>query len=228
MQARSTYMKRIINGVTYNTDTATALAESEWEEDDDTHNETLHQTRGGAFFAHRKTEKAVWDERNERTVRKERHEFIPMSRDGAHKWMMEGEVTVWSNPFDDPPEAAAEAEPGATIYMRVPTSLKRRVDEAAREAKMSGNAWSMRCVERCVAGANAMPELARVWGLSSTFRAHNDDGDWTRDQAVDVLSEIADLIEALGRRLFGGEPFEGALMDPEVEELAKKVEPYRQ
>ena len=36
-----------------------------------------------------------------------------------------------------PPEAMAEAEPGSTIYVRVPSSLKKRVDDAARDKKLS-------------------------------------------------------------------------------------------
>src|SRR4029077_5733190 len=49
-------MKRIIDGVTYNTDTSTRLAQSEYETEY-SHEEkscigTLYQTRGGAFFVH--------------------------------------------------------------------------------------------------------------------------------------------------------------------------------
>jgi hypothetical protein len=60
--------------------------------------------------------------------------------DGA----VDGEVKVFSNPFEDPPEATAEPEPGATIYIRVPMALKRSVDEAARAANLSSNVWVMR------------------------------------------------------------------------------------
>jgi hypothetical protein len=38
-----------------------------------------------------------------------------MSPEEAHKWMMNGDIEVFHNPFEDPPEATAEAEPGATI-----------------------------------------------------------------------------------------------------------------
>src|SRR5262249_10476663 len=47
-------------------------------------------------------------------------------------------------------EAEAEAEPSATIYLRVPTVLKQRVDQAAAGAKLSVNAWAMKCMERCI------------------------------------------------------------------------------
>jgi|RhiMethySRZTD1v2_1073278.scaffolds.fasta_scaffold1200088_2 hypothetical protein len=149
-------MKRIVNGVTYNTATSSRLARFEWENED--HNgsvteagtDVLYQTRGGAFFLH--TEKTVseWDE-DERTYRRrERHEFEPMSPERAHDWLLTGDIEVINNPFDDPPEAAAEAEPGATYYVRMPAALKRRIDAAAEAEGVSGNVWAMRCFERCL------------------------------------------------------------------------------
>jgi hypothetical protein len=155
-------VKRIVDGVTYNTETSTRLAESVWKDDaDDEVTGTLYQTRGGAFFVYEYALKEVWVERIGETIERERNEIIPMSSSEAHEWIMTGQVDVFSNPFDDPPEAAAEAEPGATIYIRVPASLKKRVDDAAKAAKASGNVWAMRCIERCL-GSNpdAKEELA--------------------------------------------------------------------
>src|SRR5262245_20193772 len=150
-------MKRIVNGVTYNTATSTVCARLEWENKD--HNgitqefgeDILYQTRGGAFFVHEEKTMNEWDENERETRQRVRHEFVPMCPESANKWMLEGDVEVINNPFEDPPEATAEAEPGATIYIRVPAGLKRRVDEAARDNKVSGNAWAMRCVEQCLA-----------------------------------------------------------------------------
>ena len=46
--------------------------------------------------------------------------------------MMTGETTVFDhNPFGEPPEAHAETEPGATLYLRLLASLKARVEGAA-------------------------------------------------------------------------------------------------
>ena len=144
-------MKRIVNGVTYNTETSTRLAESRWQADDEEERfGTLYQTRGGAFFVDVEITKPVWNEREEQTESKVTNVFEPMSPEKAHEWILTGEVEIFHNPFDDPPEASAEAEPAATIYIRVPASLKQRVDEAAGEAKMSGNAWAMRCIEHCM------------------------------------------------------------------------------
>ena len=143
-------MKRIVNGVTYNTDTSTRLAQASWEQDGEQFVGTLYQTRGGAFFVDEENTSQVWNESERAYEEKKRNSFLPLSPDGAHKWLLEGDVEIFSNPFDDPPEATAEAEPGATIYVRVPASLKRRVDEAASKDGVSGNVWAMRCLERCL------------------------------------------------------------------------------
>ena len=144
-------MKRIVNGVTYDTETATKLAQAEWEEGGgDIITGTLYQTRGGAFFAYKEISSKVWSHRARGHITKVRHECEPLSPEDAHKWLLEGDVEIFANPFDDPPEATAEAEPGATIYIRVPASLKRRVEQAAEKENVSGNAWAMRCIESCL------------------------------------------------------------------------------
>jgi hypothetical protein len=85
-------------------------------------------------------------------VKESKDEFVPLTPARANNWILEGDVEIFHNPFDDPPEAAAEGEPGATIYIRVPVSLKQRVEAAAAKDKLSGNAWVMRCVEKCLKG----------------------------------------------------------------------------
>lgn len=153
-------MKRIINGVTYNTDTSTPLAKANYEDDDGEVLGILYQNRGGAFFLYEHGSKAWWNESERQSEVKVKESFTPMSPEQAHKWIMEGEVEVLQNPFEDPPEATAEAEPGATIYIRVPATLKRKVDEAAGAAGVSGNMWAMRCIESCLE-RKAAPVSAR-------------------------------------------------------------------
>src|SRR6266404_2783921 len=108
-------MKRIVNGVTYNTDTSTALGKKTWEDDGEATNqpqrqiEVLYVNRGGAYFIHEEKTYLVWNQREQ--VREERtdHSFIPQSADDAQKWLLEGDdVEVFDNPFGDPPEATAE------------------------------------------------------------------------------------------------------------------------
>lgn len=165
-------MKRIVNGVTYNTDTSTRLGLSTWD-DDGKITETLYQTRGGAFFLHRETVSEVWNEEDRSKHLATVHTFKPLGPEDAHKWIMTGEVEVFRNPFDDPPEAAAEAEPGATIYIRVPASLKRAVDEAAKRDGLSGNVWSMRCVERCMSEDRELKSLLGNLAYGLEFLTNN-------------------------------------------------------
>jgi predicted HicB family RNase H-like nuclease len=144
-------MKRIIDGVTYNTDTSTRLARSEYEtayNHEDRHCEgDLYQTRGGAFFV---WETIYLDGVDDDGEPRTRDRFVALSAKEAEKWIMTGDVEVFHNPFGEPPEAEAEAEPGATIYLRVPAALKKRVDAAAANANLSGNAWAIRCLENCL------------------------------------------------------------------------------
>jgi hypothetical protein len=165
-------MKRIVNGVTYNTDTSTRLAQSRWEpEAGESVLGTLHQTRGGAFFVDQEITKMVWNEDERRHEERVVHEFVPLSPQGAHDWLMDGEVEVFQNPFEDPPEARAEAEPGETIYIRVPASLKRSVEEAAKNEKVSGNVWAMRCVERCL-NPDPYPDAKEAIATAYSLVAH--------------------------------------------------------
>src|SRR5262249_14689150 len=134
----------------------------------------------------------------------------PMKAERAQAWLLERDVEVYRNPFEDPPEATAEAETGATIYIRVPASLKRDVDEAARDAKVSGNVWAMRCVERCLEGFPN--ELTAIWaiarGLTSPWQSDQGPEDaefksYKLTTAVQALEEIGDLVESFARKRFG-------------------------
>ena len=141
-------------GVTYNTDTSVRLAESRWQGIlGEKFFGTLYQTRGGAFFVDLEITRERWNELEHEPQTEVVHEFWPKSPDQAQKWMVEGDVEVFHNPFEE--QAAAETEPGATIYIRVPASLKKRVDDAARADNVSANVWAMRCLEQCLkAGKN--------------------------------------------------------------------------
>jgi hypothetical protein len=146
-------MKRIIDGKTYNTETSTLVATSGWQLQDERSPHygsecegELYQTRGGAFFLvvtiHTETRDGEPIDKVECTA---------MSAEKANAWVVKGhDIEIVRDVFGEPPEAEAEDEPGATIYIRVPAALKRSVDEAAKEAKVSGNVWAMRCIERCL------------------------------------------------------------------------------
>jgi predicted HicB family RNase H-like nuclease len=143
-------MKRVVNGVSYNTETSTEVAKFDLQDDGEGNTvvEVLYQTRGGAFFTYgfRRTvslDPSVPDGRFE----KETTTFSPLSREEAQDWVMTGNVEVYSDIFGDMPEAVEAAHPESTIYVRVPTSLKERIEAAAKAAGQSVNAWALRCLE---------------------------------------------------------------------------------
>ncbi len=158
-------MKRIIKGVTYNTDTGTKLAESSSSEgfevggDPENYHErintvTLYQTRGGAYF-HTEEFFNVKDPHGDGYEEYGRGSALyPIETDDAHNFIVSnsGEVDVFHNPFGDPPEAEGDHKPQteATIYARVPASLKARIEEAADSVDLSMNSYVIRCLEKCL------------------------------------------------------------------------------
>lgn len=188
-------MKRIVDGVTYNTDTSTMVAlfdRPASDRDPTSKTGTLYQTRGGAFFVHW-CEEWHYQEVGE-WVSKTTDSFEVMTYDEAHKWVLDGDVEIFSGVFPDPPEATAEEKPGATIYIRVPQSLKARIDSASDEAKLSINAWSMRCVEKCLNTDDAAADsLGRAHYLALITVVGLDA--YSKEQLSAAMEDIAELIE---------------------------------
>ena len=163
--------KRIINGQTYNTDTATLIAQAEQDfHDRDTFQLTEHaevkiyQTRGGAFFLHTFS-RSFRNDRNGVLQPKEDNVFEPMTREEVEEWVenagyLDYEIELLSPTIGDPPEAIAEAEavPASSIYVRMPTSLKVQIEEVAAANNLSINAWAVRCMETCLARNKALLE----------------------------------------------------------------------
>lgn len=191
-------MKRIIDGVTYNTDTATLIARSEWVETyfngnppDERHDRRLYQTRGGAFFVHTQTETerqnfhGDWEPVT-------RNEFDPLTREEAHNWIMEGNVELLNDVFGEPPEAAEEAAPGATLYIRVPSSLKDRIETLAKNDGVSLNAWTMRCVERCGSLDKVGEYLGEIMQTALSSNAGADDAGMIQHmrQQAEAIAEL--------------------------------------
>jgi hypothetical protein len=204
-------MKRVVNGVTYNTATSTLVAKATWILRD-TYSPhygaecdgELYQTRGGAFFLITTIHTKGSDGDPIEKV-----ECVPMSAARANEWILEGDVEIIRNPFEEPPEAEAESEPGSTIYIRVPAALKRDVDEAAKKSKMSSNVWAMRCIERCL---DFPQQLAEIFDIATTLS-----GPWAGDAigkdvtqdtyklelATKALEEIASLVLSFAKERFG-------------------------
>ncbi|MBK5960280.1 hypothetical protein CCR97_19035 [Rhodoplanes elegans] len=225
-------MKRIVNGVTYNTDTSVKIGRYCFENDDNVDCvATLYQTRGGAFFEVEEGAKKVWNQREQKEQAREYSTVTPMSVEQAQKWILEiDNVEIFQNPFGDPPEAAAEDSPGATIYVRVPESFKRRIEREATENKASVNNWMMRCAERCMEDSDIRNAkgLVHAWDIAATFRAHNNDGEWSRETCIEALAEVANLIERYCEDRFGTDALANATVDPDstLESYRKRFEAY--
>lgn len=151
--ARTIKCKRIIDGKTYNTETATQLAG--W---DDDNSETgpfdsgtyLYQTRFGAFFLYSYFEGDGEDDF-------ERIE--PFTPEQAREWLEKNQswnVELIERLFGQMPEAGSGE---IKFTLRLPESLRDRLAAKAKANDQSLNAWIVRCLENCAAAPddNASP-----------------------------------------------------------------------
>jgi len=134
--------KRIIDGKTYNTETATQLAGREDFGDPYEGGAFLYQTRFGAFFLFSYLEGAAEDD----------YEKIqPFTPEQARAWLEENvsyDVDLIERIFGEMPEAGS----GEVKYtLRMPESLRDRLANLAKTNEQSLNAWIIRCLEACAA-----------------------------------------------------------------------------
>ena len=127
-------MKRIIDGLTYNTDTAERVAlggpPSEWS----FASWEIYRTRHGAFF------KVVTDHDGETQM------LVPLA--DAQAFLQRHAPDIVDAVFGPFPEAGA-AERRLTI--RVPANLANRMEAAARAKGLSLNSYATRCFEASAA-----------------------------------------------------------------------------
>jgi len=131
--------KRIINGKTYNTETATRLWYYE-DPDGPPIEEVLYKTRHGAYFLYYFNDLVPTEG------------IKPLTPDEAHDWLENKcfRPDVIETEFGEMPEAG-EAE--ARITVRIPETLRKRITVLAKERQQSVNAWIMRCLEQCATSA---------------------------------------------------------------------------
>ena len=129
-------MKRIIDGVTYNTDTATRVADGGPSDPSDLAGWELYQTRHGAFFM-------VMTDYDGEDMR-----IKPYDDAAAQAFLEKHANHVVDAIFGPFPEAGA-AERRLTI--RIPGNLASRMEAAAQARCLSLNSYAMRCFEQCAA-----------------------------------------------------------------------------
>ncbi len=134
--------KRIIDGKTYNTETATLIAGSDDTAPDapwDT-GEHLYQTRFGAFFLCKYFHWSGDDDYEK---------IVPFTPDQAREWLETNysyRVDLIERLFGEMPEAGSEK---SKFTLRMPDSLRERLAERAKANNQSLNAWMIRCLESC-------------------------------------------------------------------------------
>ena len=136
--------KRIIGGKTYNTETATKIASQSDLEEQFGYNyngpdtgSVLFQTRHGAYF--------LWHYDDQSP---EYEKIEPLTPDEAQNWMEKYcSADLIEEHFGEMPEAG-DAESRFTL--RMPDSLKQRIDTAAKLQQQSTNAFIVRCLEKCL------------------------------------------------------------------------------
>ena len=131
-------MKRIVGGKTYNTETATRIAASPEDHYNLENHDALYQTRFGAFFRYY----------GGMTPDGDYYEILkPLDPPEAQAWLeREDLVEEIEKLFGEQPEAGDKE---TRITVRIPDSLKTRIDALASANKQSLNAWIMRCLETC-------------------------------------------------------------------------------
>jgi hypothetical protein len=141
-------VKRIIDGTTYNIDTATQIAEGSWEDENRgiAVERTLYLTRGGVYFSVADITQTYHRDGEWQT--KEFQEWTVVGDTAAARAHCEKEdLTILRDIEDLAPD---EDEPEATYYIRLPRALKDACDARAKAEGISGNAFAMRCLEQCL------------------------------------------------------------------------------
>lgn len=197
-------MKRVVDGVAYNTATATRIAVTHYDHEADHLNPasrgtiTLYQTRGGAFFTVDDGEKSVWIAREREHDQRLYVVFSAIDAERAREGLKHGEWEIIDTNFAAFPEAEVEPKDDkpATLYVRMPASLKTRIDGAAQDEGVSANVMAMRCLEKCLGGDEAgKSELANAYNFLVMARAHWEDG-WSDQQIFDMIEDAISEIES--------------------------------
>lgn len=145
-------VKRIIDGATYNTETATLIASGASEDDrlGTATDHELYQNRAGIFFAIEEVTKEYKDRDDEWQERTTSEWYVVGDAVKARNWCERNRLTIHRDIDDMPPEAELDTEKLSTIYLRLPPVLKKALDDAAQADKASTNTWAMRCLEKCL------------------------------------------------------------------------------
>jgi hypothetical protein len=148
-------VKRVINGITFNTNTSALIARYRFFDGGGptygiSKAVSVFQTRGGDFF-----ELYAWTERG-------RHDsqycLRPLTRADLAFVLKKAknlEVIDRAALLGEHPREFEESRTEATVFVRLPMNLKRRLDDAARQAGKSVNSYALRLFERSLGAVGA-------------------------------------------------------------------------
>jgi predicted HicB family RNase H-like nuclease len=134
--------KRIIDGKTYNTETATFIYDVEYEDGCSMGGQSLYQTRFGAFFL--VSDSATFEDDTNLSI-------APISATEAQDWLEKyasAKPELIERLFGEMPEGGSSE---VKFTLRLPESLRDRLAHHASANKQSLNAWIIRCLESCAA-----------------------------------------------------------------------------
>ena len=157
--------KRIIEGKTYNTETAALL--TGWENDYSEEGpfvggSYLYQTRFGAFFLCTYFAGSGEDDFEK---------IEPFSPEQTREWLEKNQswnVELIERLFGEMPEAGSGE---AKFTLRLPDSLRDRLATLAKANSQSLNAWIVRCLESCAAPKTQTGDVPPLLGLDGSNRA---------------------------------------------------------
>jgi predicted HicB family RNase H-like nuclease len=142
--------KRIIDGKTYNTETATQIAGFSQDPGPYEVGDYLYQTRFGAFFAYSYLAGADEDDFEK---------IEPLTPEEARAWLEKNHSygpDLIEKLFGEMPEAGS----GEIKYtLRLPESLRDRLAALAKANQQSLNAWIIRCLESCAVSVSDAGKL---------------------------------------------------------------------
>jgi hypothetical protein len=157
--------KRIIDGKTYNTETATQLAGHDSDYGPYSEGKFLYQTRFGAFFTY-----SYLDGVDENDFEK----IEPLTPEEARAWLEENasySPDIIEKLFGEMPEAGSGE---SKFTLRMPDSLRERLAERAKANNQSLNAWIVRCLESCAevpgAGSGEPRDIPPMGGMAGSNR----------------------------------------------------------
>lgn len=129
-------MKKVIDGIAYNTDTATLVASRQNDRCD------VMVTRNGAWFLLKTDVRRQWNQKLKEHERREFTYLMPISSHDIVEHLEQGEWVLFDKQF------AENGEKGTAICIRMSAALKRRIDKAASANGTTVQAFVRRLIEQ--------------------------------------------------------------------------------